>query len=67
MLLEKYPWDSADSTKWLIGRKFGEVMIGEGNRRMAKSGEDSTAANIEWHLGLEKERTNDYSVNLRLF
>jgi len=67
LLLEKYPWDSADSTKWLIGRKFGEVMTGSGNRRMAKVGEDSTAANIEWHLGLENDKANGYFANLRLF
>jgi len=67
-LLEKYPWDSADSTKWLIGRKFGHTLYENQGRGKDDSIIDKTMHNIEWHLRMEKEVDRPkYQGELRLF
>ena len=67
-LLEKYPWDSADSTKWLIDRKFGHTLYEHQGRGKDDSIIDKTLHNIEWHLRLEQEVDKpEYIGELRLF
>ena len=67
-LLEKFPWDSADSTKWLIGRKFGHTLYEHQGRGKEDSITDKTLHNIEWHLRLEQEvDKSEYHGELRLF
>lgn len=66
-LLDKYPWDSADSTTWLIGKKFREVMMENGSRRATQPDEDFTLSNVEWMLKLEHQKQIEYIGELRLF
>lgn len=67
-LLEKYPWNSADSTKWLIGRKFGHTLHEHQGRGRDDSIIDKTQHNIEWHLKLEREiKQTEYRGEMRLF
>jgi len=67
-LLEKYPWYSADSTKWLIGRKFGHTLYEHKGRGKDDSITDKTLHNIEWHLRLEQIADRmEYHGEQRLF
>ena len=68
-LLRKYPFYSCDSTKWLVGKKFGWTLYKNKGRGKDDNIIDKMGHNINWHLELEKELNNprEYETNLRLF
>ena len=52
-LLRKYPFESCDSTKWLIAKRWGEILVGDGTR--VKSEDATMEQGIKWHLEKERE------------
>jgi len=69
-LLRRYPFYSVDSSQWLVAKRFGVVINGEGVRvRMDdKTVVEKLKHNIDWHLSLENSlKGRTFTPQQRLF
>lgn len=66
-LLNKYPIYSVDSTTWLNGKRFGKMLVGNGNQIAVDDSDHALASNIQWFLKLQTKTDGNNALSMRLF
>lgn len=65
-LMQKYPFYSCDSSKWLISKKFGKTLDDYG--RQIKKQDVTLEETVNWFLEAEKElKKREFQGKIRLF
>jgi len=63
-LLQEFPFDSVDSSTWLVAKRFGEIIV-DGKR--VKSDSASLDQTIKWYLKMQEEISAKQSKESRVY
>jgi len=68
-LLQKYNFYSSDSTRWLIGKKYNKIILGNDHETKNITTSNALQHNIRWHIKMEQEIKTDrnFVPQIRLF